>query len=98
MPLDTVYKSRAQESVKDLPRGVDHETTVIDAVKLMHKTGSTQLAVTRRADGLLLTLGTITARDIRTRVITPGLDPNVLTMGDIVWPDMPSDLDADTAN
>jgi CBS domain-containing protein len=64
---------------------VDREASVLDASKLMRKTGATELLVTGVANGTLCPLGLLTANDIVTRVIAAGLDPAVLTTGDIAW-------------
>jgi CBS domain-containing protein len=65
---------------------VDREASVLDASKLMRKSGATELLVTGEADGVLSPLGIVTASDIVTRVIAAELDPAVLTTGDIAWP------------
>lgn len=64
---------------------VDRETSVLEASKLMRKSGTTELLVTDQAGGVLLPLGIVTANDIVTRVIAAELDPAVLTTGDIAW-------------
>ena len=62
---------------------IDREASVLEASKLMRKSGSTELLVTSEANGMVLPLGIVTASDIVTRVIATELDPAVLTMGDI---------------
>ena len=74
---------------------VDREASVLDASKLMRKSGTTELLVTSEANGALLPLGILTANDIVTRVIAAELDPAVLTTGDIAWSEMAA---ADTAD
>jgi CBS domain-containing protein len=64
---------------------VDRDASVLEASKLMRKAGTTELLVTGKAHGKLLPLGLLTANDIVTRVIAAGLDPAVLTTGDIAW-------------
>lgn len=64
---------------------VDREASVLEASKLMRKSGATELLVTGKADGGLLPVGIVTANDIVTRVIAAELDPSVLTTGDIAW-------------
>jgi CBS domain-containing protein len=64
---------------------VDREASVLDASRLMRKAGTTELLVTGKANGMLLPLGMVTANDIVTRVVAAGLDPAVLTTGDIAW-------------
>jgi len=75
---------------------VDQEVSVVDASKLMRKTGSTELLVTHEANHLPLPIGIVTANQIVTRVIAAELDPAVLTMGDIVWSEMQAVDDEDT--
>lgn len=65
---------------------VDREASVLEASKLMRKSGTTELLVTVEANGVLRPLGILTAKDIVTRVIATELDPAVLTTGDIAWP------------
>jgi CBS domain-containing protein len=71
---------------------------VLEASKLMRKSGKTELLVTDQVDGMLLPLSIVTANDIVRRVIALDLDPAVLTTGDIAWSGLedadPSDDDA----
>ena len=67
---------------------VDREASVLEASKLMRKSGTTELLVVDNANGTLLPLGIVTANDIVTRVIAVDLDPAVLTTGDIAWSGM----------
>jgi CBS domain-containing protein len=53
----------------------------------MRKSGAEELLVTDGAEGTLLPVGVVTAHDIVTRVVATGLDPSVLTTGDISWSD-----------
>ena len=64
---------------------IDCAASILDASKLMRKTGIAELLVTGEASGLLVSLGVVTASDIVTRVVAAELDPTVLTMGDITW-------------
>jgi len=74
---------------------IDCAASVLEASKLMRKTGTTGLLVTSEASGLLVSLGVVTASDIVTRVIAVELDPAVLTTGDIAWPEITT---TDSAN
>jgi CBS domain-containing protein len=67
------------------PVCVERETTILAVSKLMrgHQVG--ELVVTDRAKGLLVPAGIVSARDIVTRILATGLDPSVLTAGDIIW-------------
>ena len=51
---------------------IDREASVLEASKLMRKSGSTELLVTSEANGMVLPLGIVTASDIVTRVIATG--------------------------
>jgi CBS domain-containing protein len=68
---------------------VDREASVVAASVLMRKSGATELLVTGKTDGKLYPLGIVTASDIVTRVIAAGLDPAVLTAGDITCSGLP---------
>lgn len=67
---------------------VDSETSVLDAIRLMRQSGKAEVLVTDHAGGNLLAIGIVTANDIAARVIAQGLDPSVLTAGDITWSGM----------
>jgi hypothetical protein len=82
----------ADISTQILPR-VDRETSVMEASKLMRKSGTNGLLVTSEATGMNLPLGIVTAMDIVTRVVAAELDPAVLTMGDIAWGGLPLQLE-----
>lgn len=62
---------------------VDRNASVFEASRLMRNSGATELLVTRETNGRVLALGVVTAGDFVTRVIAAGLDPAVLTTGDI---------------
>jgi CBS domain-containing protein len=64
---------------------VDRETSVLEASKVMRISHSTELLVVDKSHGLPFVFGVLTALDIVTRVIATGLDPAVLTAGDIAW-------------
>jgi CBS domain-containing protein len=66
---------------------VDRELSIVEASRVMSQSGAEELLVTDQAEGALVAVGVVTARDIVTRVIAAGLDPEVLTAGDIAWPD-----------
>lgn len=77
---------------------VDREASVLEASKLMRKSGTTELLVTVEANGRLRPLGILTAKDIVTRVIATELDPAVLTTGDIAWPGSAADTGGGAAD
>jgi CBS domain-containing protein len=66
---------------------VDRELSILEASHLMRISGAAELLVTDRVDGTLRPVGVLTAHDIVTRIVAAGLDPNVLTTGDIAWAD-----------
>ena len=59
------------------------EASVLEASRRMRQCGASELAVIAEADGKPRQLGVITAKDIVIQVIAVGLDPRVLTAGDI---------------
>jgi CBS domain-containing protein len=66
---------------------VDQGLSIVEASRVMSRSGAEELLVTDQAEGALVAVGIVTARDIVTRVIAAGLDPEVLTAGDIAWSD-----------
>ena len=82
---------------KDLKAALDRDTTVLEATRLMRGLHVDCLVVTERSNGEALSVGTVTAGDIVTRVTALGLDPNVLTVGDIAWPALGQTAEASRA-
>ena len=77
------------------------ETTVAAAAKLMRENhvGSV-IVVDRVDDALRLPVGIVTDRDLVVEVTAPGLDPEIITVGDIMAPElvtMPASQDVSTA-
>jgi CBS domain-containing protein len=64
---------------------IDREASVLEASKLMRRSGTAELLVVDEANGVIIAFGIVTATDIVTRVIAAELDPAVLTAGDIAW-------------
>ena len=62
---------------------VHREASIVEASRVMRQCGTTELVVVTEADGEPQPIGVVTARDIVTRVLALGLDPAVLTAGDI---------------
>jgi CBS domain-containing protein len=62
---------------------IDCEASVMDASKLMRASRVTELLVIDESHGPVFGFAILTANDIVTRVIAAGLDPAVLTAGDI---------------
>jgi CBS domain-containing protein len=71
------------------PVCVDRDTTILNASRLMRTYETEQLVVTQRPRDVRVPLGVVSARDIVTRIVAAGLDPAVMTAGDIVWADTP---------
>jgi CBS domain-containing protein len=69
---------------------VDREASVYETSKLMRDSGATEILVTDEVNGNLLGIGVITANDIISRVVAAGLDPAVMTVGDIAWRGLPA--------
>jgi CBS domain-containing protein len=59
------------------------EASVLEASRRMRQCHASELIVVTETDGIPRPLGVVTARDIVTRVMALGLDPEVLTAGDI---------------
>jgi CBS domain-containing protein len=97
MPYSTFNVAVANEIGRRRPAPVDCEVSVLEASRLMRSSGSDELLVTDRAEGTLVPLGIVTARDIVTRIVAAELDPAVVTAGDITWPGSPGGGSADTA-
>jgi CBS domain-containing protein len=64
---------------------IDRELSILEASRLMRNCGAEELLVTDQTQGELVPIGIVTARDIVTRIVAAGLDPAVLTAGDITW-------------
>ena len=64
---------------------VDSGMTIVVASRLMRSFQVEELVVTARWQAALIPIGIVSARDLVTRIIAVGLDPAVLTAGDIAW-------------
>lgn len=62
---------------------VHSEASIVEASRLMRQCRATRLMVIAEANGAARPLGVVTADDIVRRVVALGLDPAVLTVGDI---------------
>ena len=67
------------------PVCVPRSITVLEASKLMCICRVGELVVVEEPQGPLMPIGIVSARDIVTRILAPGLDPAIFTVGDIVW-------------
>jgi len=68
------------------PVCVPRDTTILCASRIMRSFHVAELVVTEEPHGLPIPMGIVSACDIVTRIIAPGLDPGVFTAGDIAWP------------
>ena len=59
------------------------EASVLETSRRMRQCHASELIVVTETDGKPRPLGVVTASDIVTRVVAVGLDPAVLTAGDI---------------
>jgi CBS domain-containing protein len=71
--------------VRRKPVCVERDRTILAVSKLMRGHQAGELVVTERTNGRLVPAGMVSARDIVTRILATGLDPSVLTAGDIIW-------------
>lgn len=62
---------------------VHSEASIAEASRLMRQWGESELVVMAQAGGEARALGVVTADDIVRRVVAVGLDPRVLTVGDL---------------
>jgi len=67
------------------PVCVPRDTTILCASRIMRSFHVAELVVTEEPHGLPIPMGIVSACDIVTRIIAPGLDPGVFTAGDIAW-------------
>ncbi len=64
---------------------VHRDSSLVEASRRMRECHAARLVVVTEAQGQPVCLGTLTADDIVTRVLALGLDPAVLTAGDIAY-------------
>lgn len=65
------------------------EETILQAAKLMreHHVGDVMVVEDRSGNGKQVPVGIVTDRDLVVEVMAPGLDPNAITVGDIMVSD-----------
>ena len=85
MPKEISFATALGELGARNPVCVSRDTTVLGASQVMRTSQVGELVVTEKPQGLLVPVGIVSARDIVTRIIAPGLDPSVFTAGDIAW-------------
>ena len=66
------------------PVCVGREATIAEASRLMREERVDAVVVTDRLDGKPIPAGIVSARDVVTRVVAVGLDPAVITAGDVL--------------
>jgi CBS domain-containing protein len=64
---------------------IDREATIQEASRVMREQRVDALVVTETSEGTPVAAGIVSAHDIVTRVIALGLQPSVVTAGDILW-------------
>jgi CBS domain-containing protein len=62
---------------------VHRDSSILEASRIMRQCAATELVVVSETEGRAYPLGVVTAGDIVTRVMAVGLDPAVMTAGDI---------------
>lgn len=67
------------------PACIDREATIEEASRVMRDQRVDALVVTETSEGTPVAAGIVSAHDIVTRVIAVGLEPSVVTAGDILW-------------
>ena len=77
-------------SIKDICKRdlvtVGRDDTIFKAAELMRQNHVGDVLVSEKKDDVNLPTGIITDRDIVIEVVAPGLDPRVITVGDIMVP------------
>jgi len=64
------------------------ETTIQEAAQLMRENHVGDLLVVDQQNGVRTPIGIVTDRDIVIAVVAPGLDPAVLSVGDVMGPEL----------
>ena len=64
---------------------IDREATIEEVSRVMRDQRVDALVVTETSEGTPIAAGIVSAQDIVTRVIAVGLEPSVVTAGDILW-------------
>ncbi|HLM98698.1 MAG TPA: CBS domain-containing protein [Bryobacteraceae bacterium] len=64
------------------------ETTIQQAARLMRENHVGDLLVVDQQNGVRTPVGIVTDRDIVIAVVAPGLDPAVLSVGDVMGPEL----------
>lgn len=67
---------------------IGRDDTVSQAAKLMRQHHVGDVLVTVKKHDKLEPVGIVTDRDVVVEIVAPGLDPNVITVGDIMLPSL----------
>lgn len=65
---------------------VGRDDTVSKAAQLMRQNHIGDVLVVEKKQGMTLPIGIVTDRDVVIEIVAPGLDPQVITVGDIMLP------------
>lgn len=67
---------------------LERDDTVLHAAKLMRQHHVGDVLVVKKKHDQLEPIGIVTDRDVVVEIVAPGLDPNVITVGDIMQPNL----------
>jgi len=67
---------------------VHREDTVLQAAKLMRQQHVGDVVVMDQRDGKEIPIGIVTDRDVVVELVAPELDPSIITVGDIMVPEL----------
>lgn len=67
---------------------LERDDTISQAAKLMRQHHVGDVLVIEKKHGKLEPIGIVTDRDVVVEIVAPGLDPNVITVGDIMQPNL----------
>lgn len=67
---------------------LQREATILDAAHLMRQHHVGDVLVVEERDGARIPVGIVTDRDLVVEIMATGLDPTVITVGDIMVPEL----------
>lgn len=67
---------------------LQREATILDAAQLMREHHVGDVLVVEERDGARIPVGIVTDRDLVVEIMATGLDPAVITVGDIMVPEL----------
>lgn len=67
---------------------LERNDTVLEAAKLMRQHHIGDVVVIEKKHEKFKPIGIVTDRDLVVEIVAPGLDPNVITVGDIMLPNL----------